>query len=432
MDLSKGKERFLYYFNHPLALSGFLVFGSTFAGNLFAFLFNFLSARLLGPVNYGSLATVMAAIGITGIFSQTLFTTLVKFISNFKGEGEVGKLQALWKDLSLLFFFLGFLVFVFFYFFRSPLSQFLNVSSNASLIGVGLYLWFSFLQTINTATLTGLQDFNFVAALSFLGSFLKFILGTFFIVLGIDWGAPVAGAVLGVTLSVLAVYLFTLWPLRSFAAVSGVILPKLWRKLLRYGLPTAVSLWGMASLANADVVLVKKFFDPASAGYYSFAALVGRVVLFASSSASLIMFPLVSERAAGGRRYKHLLWGVFLVTVFISLGIGTFYFIFPKFTLWLFSGFSPSYAAASPYLALLGFYYLFYSLSNVLVNYYLSLHKTLVTGMLTAGGALLQILLISQFHQNFFEVIVASLVSVALLLSLLLLYFFLNERRQRI
>lgn len=428
MDLPRSKKDILYYFKHPLAVSGLLVFGSTFVGNLFAFLFNFISARLLGPIDYGSFAAVMAVIGITGIFSQTLSTTLVKFISDFKGEGEVGKLKALWKDLSLLFFFLGFLVFIFFYLFRFPISQFLNVTSNVSLIGVGLYLWFSFLQTINTATLTGIQDFNFMAAAGFLGSFLKFILGTFFVVLGIKWQAPVAGAILGVALSVLAVYLFTLLPLRAFVAKSGFILPKLWRELLKYSLPAAVSLWGMASLANADVVLVKKFFDPAAAGYYSFAALVGRVVLFASSSASLIMFPLVSERAAGGRRYKHLLWGVFFVTILISLGISAFYFIFPKFTLWLFAGFSQSYASASLYLGLLGFYYLFYSLVNVLVNYYLSLHRTWVTGALTAGGASLQILLISQFHRSFFEVIGVSLASIVLLLIVLLLYFLINER----
>lgn len=430
MDLPSSKRDFLYYLRHPLALSGLLVFGSTFVGNLFAFIFNFISARLLGPVDYGSFAAVMAVVGITGIFSQTLSTTLVKFISKFKGEGETVKLKALWKDLSLAFLLLGFLIFILFYFFRLPLSQFLNVASSASVAGVGLYLWFSFLQTVNTATLTGLQNFNFMAASGFLGSFLKFILGTSFIVLGIKWQAPVAGAVMGVSLSVLAVYFFTLLPLRSFASVSETILPKLWRDLLKYFLPTAVSLWGMASLANADVVLVKKFFDPAAAGYYAFAALVGRVVLFASSSASLIMFPLVSERAAGGRRYKHLLWGVFLATAFISLGISGFYFALPELSLWLFSGFSRSYSSASGYLGLLGLYYFFYSLINVLVNYYLSLRKTVVTGLLTGVGALTQILLINRFHDNFFEVIGASLASGALLLLLLLLYFFINERNE--
>lgn len=427
MDLKRVREIFFYYLKHPLALSGFLVFGSTFAGNIFAYFFNTFSFRFLGPADYGAFAAVMAVIAVTSIFSQALSTGIVKFVSDFKGRGELDSVGVVWRGFSQTFFLAGLTVFLIFTIAREPLSHFLNLSFPTALIWVGLYLWFSFLQTVNLGTLTGLQNFNFMAAAGFLGSFLKFVLGGLLILLG----GRVNGAVLGVSLSVLFVYLITVLPLRGFSLRGPSPNSTFWRRFLRYSFPAVFSLWGIASLANSDVVLVKKFFDAESAGIYAFAALVGRVVLFASSSVAMMMFPIVSERAAGGRRYQHLLYGVFSLTLLISLFINGIYLWLPHLVVQIFSAFSPSAFAASPYIIFLGVYYLLYSLCNVLVNYYLSLHQTLVASVLPLAAALLQIVLISSFHQSFMTVIFSSLITVSLLLLSLLLYFFFNGRRSR-
>lgn len=424
MDFPRSKKDFLYYLKHPLTVSGLLVFGSTFLGNIFAYLFNTFSFRLLGPADYGTFAAVMAVIGITGIFSQSLSTGVVKFVSEFKGKNEPEKVRVLWQSLSQTFFFVGAIVFLIFLLGRNHLAGFLNLSYPTALVWVGLYLWFSFLQTINLGTLTGLQNFNFMAAAGFLGSFLRFALGGLLIFLG----GRVNGAVLGVSLAVFLVYLFTLIPLKTFLKRGGHFNWFSWPKFFRFSLPTLFSLWGITSLANTDVVLAKKFFDAESAGIYAFAALVGRVVLFASSSVAMMMFPIVSERAAGGRRYKHLLYGVLLITLVISLSINAVYFLLPRFVVQLFSAFSHAAFGAAPYILWLGFYYLLYSLCNVLINYYLSLHKTLVASALPVGAALLQIILILNFHRNFLEVIYSSMISATLLLGGFLLYFFFYER----
>ncbi|MCL5004248.1 MAG: oligosaccharide flippase family protein [Patescibacteria group bacterium] len=419
------KFRITYIARHPLALSGFLVLGSNLFGNIFAYLFNLFSAKMLGPSEYGAFASVMAVIGITGVFSQSVQTTVTKFVSGYRGIGKEKEIKDLISGLTRAFIFLGFSVFLGFFVFRNQLSDFLNIPYPVAFILVGLMIWFSFLQTINLGSIAGLQKFQLLAGFGFLSSFLKFAFGLSLIYLGFR----VNGAVLGVVLSVLFVYVLSYLPLRSYLSfIKEINLP--WKNLFKYSLPAAFSLWGIASLAGTDVVLVKKFFNPSEAGVYSFVALIGRVVFFASSSIGTIMFPLVSERASGGRKHSHLLYYVLFITLIISSAITTFYFVFPSLTIYFFSGFSRSaYLEGSSIVGYLGFYYLLYSLANVLILYYLSLHRTLISAILPFISALMQLWLISRFHASFTQVIFSSIFSVLFLLVSLLLYFLFNERR---
>ena len=141
------------------------------------------------------------------------------------------------------------------------------------------------------------------------------------------------------------------------------------------------------------------------------------------------MFPLISERFAGGKKYKHLLVYGILGTLFISLSINAFYFMFPVFTLQFFSGFGKSaYLSGASFVGILGFYYVIFSLCNSLMSYFLSIHKTIVASALPTASALLQILLISRFHNDPWQIIASSIVCVLLLLIAFLVYLFFYDR----
>lgn len=426
MVIPKNSQELLIFLKHPLALSSFLVFGSTLLGNIFAYLFNLFAARLLGPSDYGVLAAVIALIGVSGVFSMALSVTVTKFVSSHKGKNESQKVSDLVINLTKVFFILGLLVLLFVVLFNSRLATFFNIPYKTSLIFVGIMIFVSNLLTINTAALTGLQKFSAFAFLSFGQTFLKFVLGLGLILAGLR----VDGAVLAITLTAVLTYFLTFWPLKNILTFN-LKKPELpWRSLMKYSLPAIFSMWGITSLASTDVVLVKKFFDPHSAGIYSFVSLIGRVIFFASGSVTSVMFPLVSERQAGGRKYKHLLYYSLLLIFIVSMFINAFYFLFPKFTISFFTGFGKTdYHLGSAYVGFLGLYYVFFSLSNSLTIYFLSVQKTLVASIPPALIALLQIALISQFHQNYLQVIFSSIICAALLLSFYLLYLFFYDRQ---
>jgi len=52
------------------------------------------------------------------------------------------------------------------------------------------------------------------------------------------------------------------------------------RPIYAYCLPVSAMLISFTILTNSDVTLVKKFFSPLEAGYYSVAQMVGKIILF--------------------------------------------------------------------------------------------------------------------------------------------------------
>lgn len=427
MVIPRSKKEVIDAFRHPLAFNSFLVFSSTLVGNVFAYLFNILAAKMLGPADYGVLAAVIALMGITSVFSLTLSVTVTKFVSSYKGRGEEKEIKNLISNLSKLFLLVGGLILLLFIIFEAPLASFFNIPYQYSIIFVGAMIFISSLQTINLGAIGGLQNFSFLSLANFSQTFIKFALGLSLIYLGFK----VNGAVLGIVLAALATYLMTFVPLRQVISFdfSPVRLP--WKKFISYSLPAIFSMWGIMALQSTDVVLVKKFFSPDFAGIYSFTALVGRVIFFASSSIAAVMFPLVSGRFAGGQRYKHLLFYGLLATLAVSTAINAFYFVFPQFTLQFFSGFGKSaYLAGSSYIGVLGFYYVIFSLCNGLTSYFLSIHKTVAASVFPTAAALLQILLLSQFHESLWQIIFSSIACVLLLLTAFLVYLFFYDRKR--
>ena len=425
MDLPRNRQSVLKFARHPLAFGSFLVFTSTLTGNVFAYLYNIFMARMLGPHDYGSLAATISLMSLVSVFSGSLTTTVTKFVSIYKGLGETEKIGSLIRGLFRSFFVLSLSVVLVSWWQRKSLSEFFNLPLPLLVFLVGLMFAISLFQSINLGAITGLQLFGFLAGTGFLGSFLKFASGLTFVY----WGWRLLGAGGAVVFSSALVLLFSFVPLRKILFRSGLKEQIDWRAIVLYGLPAAVSLWAVASLTNADVVLVKKYFPDFEAGIYSFAALVGRVIFFASSSISSVMFPMVSERQASGQKYKHLFYYVLLSVFLISSLLSAFYFAFPVFTLNFFSGFGRSdYLAGAPFVGFLGLYYLFFSVANSLVIYFLSTHQTLVAAGFPMAAALLQIIFLGLFHQSLIQVVMVSLAVVVLLNGSLLVYFLKNER----
>jgi O-antigen/teichoic acid export membrane protein len=194
----------------------------------------------------------------------------------------------------------------------------------------------------------------------------------------------------------------------------------------KYAIPTIVSIFALSSFISSDVLLVKHFFNSTEAGLYGGLALVGRVIFYFTGPIALAMFPLIVKRHSMGVKYTGLLYISVALVLIPSTAITIFYFLFPNLTITLFLG-GDAYLTISRYLGLYGIFIMIFSINNIFVNFYLSIKKTFVSYLVSAT-AILQIVLIYIFHDNFYQIIFVSIITSVLLLICLLLYYLLINR----
>ena len=157
------------------------------------------------------------------------------------------------------------------------------------------------------------------------------------------------------------------------------------------------------------------------AGLYGGLSLVGRTIFYFTAPIPYVMFPLLVKRHSGGKSYKNLLYLALVLVSVPSVLITLFYFLFPELTINIFLA-GREYLTIASYLGLFGIFLTIFNINNVLVSFYLSL-KDLKVSIYIFFCAVIQIILIYLFHQNFQTIILDSIASSSLLLGVLILYY---------
>lgn len=408
------KSLFQRFFKSRLIVGSFIVAVGTVVGGMGNYVYHLLMGRMLGPSDYGILVSLISLSYLLSIPLGTLNLVIVKFVSTLKGKKDFGSIGTLFKlgiKKILPFSFLVFLIFLL----LSPLiTSFLHLPSSLLFIVVLVAFFISIFSTINQSFLQGLLRFGYISLSGVLGIGLKLI--TAFLL--VFWGFKIYGALFGFLLGVIFGYLFTFFPLRFLFRERPRELNFKSREIFSFALPVFFSTLAFTSLYTSDVILVRHFFPGQQVGFYGALSTLGKIVYFLASPIIAVMFPLISERHANGKDYKRLLFASLGLVGLICLIMTGTYFLFPSFVVKLFFG--KTYLPIAFYLGIFGIFLSFYSLSFLLVNFYLSIQKTKVV-ILPIIAAASQIIFIWFFHNNFSQIIWISLIITSLLLISLLL-----------
>jgi len=412
-SLKNLKSRIFYFDSQLVSGSVFLFFGSMVA-NLGGYIYHLMMGRMLGPKDYGDLASLISLSYLLSIFSGTFLTTTIKFVTKYKVENRYEKIYSLFLGLYKIFGTIGLLIFLIFLFFKENIGAFLNLGNSLPIITLALWMSFGFISFINEAVLRSFLKFSFLSFNAIFSTLLKLI-GAFWLV---KIGLGINGALLAIFFASLFPFFVSFYPLLFLKKYKDKIKIE-WKEFFKFSFPVLLTILGMTSLYSTDVILVKHFFSPLEAGLYSATSVLGKIVFFASGVVPAAMFPLVSERFENGSGYKHLLKQSFLIVGLVSFSVSLSYFLFPKLMINLLYG--ENYLSASKYLGIFAVFISFYSLSNLLVNFFLST-KRINVAIFCVLAALLQIILISFFHSSLFQIIKISLgISILLFLSLVIL-----------
>lgn len=402
---------------NPFITSSMIVFIGGLGVSFLNFVFNLFMSRNLSVVDYGILASLTSITTVSSLLSGWITPTAVHFAASYFAKEDMSSIRGLYLKITKISFVIGLFTFSIFFLFREQISSFFNISDSYLIVLINLSVFLGIMNIANMALLQAKLAFKFTSIINLIGSFLRLILG----ITAVLFGYMIGGVMWAFVISTLVPYLLTFIQLK-FIFNKGISVPHISViKLMSYGVPAAISLYGLGSLINTDIILVKHFFDPKNAGIYSGLALIGKVIFFFSAPIASVMFPIITQKHAKNENFRTIFKLSILLVLIPSLGFTISYFLFPEFMIRFFLK-KDEYLTIAPILGFFGLFITMYSIVSVFVSFYLSIRKTIVYIPIIIC-ALLQAGLIWFFHSTFLTIIFISLGCTSLLLIVLLLYY---------
>jgi len=417
--LSKIKSLILINIHDPLLRGSITILIGSFLVGIGNYIFNVITGRLLGPIEYGTLASLLSLTYIMNIPSQTINLTVSRFIAHISANGETKRIRNVFRKSLRKTFSTGLITFVIFLSFSFILQEFLHLPTVYPLIILSFILLLSFVSPVIMGVLGGTEKFNEITANNIISTIVKIALVFVFIQIG--W--RVEGGLLAFLLAFLIATLYSWSRLKMDKEKNELSDEKI--DFLSYGKKAFLVSLCLAALYNVDVILAKHFLEPTEAGYYATLSLLGKLIFFATSAIGVVTFPLSAKNHEAEKEHQKIIRLSIITTVALSALITIIYFAFPKMVIDLLFG--PYYEPTMQYLGWMGVTFIFYSLVNLLVLYLLSINRTRFLPFLCAG-TLLEIILISYFHQSIGEIVLVML-SIMFVIFISLVPFLITKKK---
>jgi len=411
----------------PIFKQGGLIFVSSLLVNVFNLVFWLYMVRKLVPEDYGALNSLISLFMFFSVPVGILQTVVMRYVSKFMALGaqEQVRIFLAYFLKKIAYFLLVMIVFILC--FGHLMAHFLQIEGKGVFYLIAIGILFSSLGTIALGALSGLQKFNEVALNNVAMGTAKLVVGFFLVAIGFKVFGALAGFVFsfGVGL-VLSIFQLPPWLKKFKGHIDRGVLDT--KEITSYFLPVGLCMLSFYALTNMDVVLVKHFFSPLQAGYYSVAQMVGKIVLFIPAAVGVVMFPKVVDSHVKNGNTTVILKKCLGAVGFLS-GVATVCtFLFPVFILKLLTGHRhPEAVELVKYFSLsMGFF----ALVNIFMIYHLSLHRMGYVYALTVL-TVCQFLGIWFFHQSLKDVLLI-LIFFSIVLFYLGFYFsrqkFIHER----
>jgi len=409
-----------------------VVFIGTALTSVFSLLYQLYMVRALNPVDFGILNSLLPLMLFISAPTGTLQTVATKFIAGFKAQNDWARIHSFlvifFKKVTLI----SLAFFAVIVLFSRNIANFLKIEDSSLMIIVGLMVVTSTIFPFALGALQGLQKFKSLGAATVISSALKLGFSIFFVTMGLRvWGA-LAGIVISSFIALLLCF-FPLWPyLRS--GNSTIKCPGEGKldisSVYKFCLPVLLGLPSFVVLTNVDMILVKRFFSPADAGYYAIAQMVGKMIIFLPTAVTTVMFPKVTESHVRNENTKKILKKCLLFVGGICVSASIVCAVFPRFVFYILCG--KVYPECLPLVIPFVVSMTFFSLNNVFLYYHLSTHR-LGAVYLFFAFTVIQILGIILFHGSLSQVVyVLSVVALLLFIGNQLVFVIENKGKSAV
>jgi O-antigen/teichoic acid export membrane protein len=402
-----------------------LLLASATLVNLGNYLFNLVLGRWLGPAAFADLSLIITLFLVASFLTAGLMTPAARFTALHTADGNLQAIANTRRWLGRAGLVIGMLLALFLIAGAPTWSRFFSTESALPFAIFGLFLPFYLLQGVDRGILQGRTRFAWLAVTYQGEMWSRLLLSLAFVALGWD----INGAVLGIGLSFVVAWLVARPARRDLPSAVALTAAEA-RPILVFAGPVLVAQLGQILINNSDILIVRHFFPAETAGQYAALALIGRIVFFATWSIVTVMFPVVAQRFRRGEAHRHLLGLALGVVLAGSLVIITLTYFFPELIIGILFG--PAYLSIAPLLWVYSLATMLYALSNVIINYRLSLGTAGGTYLAIAAGVT-QVAVLWLVHASLEQVVWVQVVLMGALFSALALWdLWLSRRPQAV
>lgn len=395
--------------------AGFLL-GATVLVNLGNYALNLFLGRHLGPAAFAEANLLATLVMIFSFIAVGLQLMVAKFTAEYKAENNTKALQEFFHQsintLKRSSIFLAPVCLL-----LTPFIQsYVRFESIFPLLILFLGFPFYLLMSMYRGFYQGTDQFSKMALSYFIEMIARvaITLGLIFSFSSLDYNIEI------VALGFLASFVICLWAIRfNTEAQLNVKINK--EAIIKFLLFIGIYEASQILINNADIILVKHFFEAEQAGWYASIALIGKVVYFATWSIVMLLFPKVIEKEKKGENHQVLFWAALAFVAFVGLSITVFSFVFDQEIIALMFG--EAYTSSAHLLWKYSAATCLFACANVFAYYHLSLNNYIpVFISLFIGG--IQILGVYFMHNNLDQVIMVQIMSMAFLLCSMIGYQF--------
>ena len=394
----------------PALRQGAILFTASCLAGALNYFYHIIMGRMLGPDSYGVFSSLVAMLLVFSVPASAVQTVVAHYTSGFQAQGHIGGTQALVSSALKRVLFYAAIGTVAIMLASPVIASFLHIGSIVPVIVLGTVLIPWMLSPVASGTLQGLQRFNYLGTNMILGALGRVFVGLILV----SGGLSVSGALGGSFASCSIMLLHGLIPLTFLFRGQYTDEINL-RDIYGYSGRVLLGYASFAVLTNMDIILVKHFFPPAEAGYYSAASTFGKIVLFLPGAIAVVMFPKSSYLYALGKDAARVLKKSLLCVTALCAPVVTAYFVAPGFLVGRLFG--ELYWSTVPLIGPLGLAMALYALGNVLLLYYLSVHSAAFLRVI-AACAVTEVISLAIFHHTLMQVVIVLMINGLFLLAM--------------
>jgi O-antigen/teichoic acid export membrane protein len=359
--------------NKLIRYSGIIFIGSNIA-NVINFIFYLAMARLLNPSQFGDLIVIFSVLIIVSIPAEIITKTVTRFIAENRSTKRY-YLFSIYKKITVYSLAGGILLSIFILLFSGYISSFLKIIDLKSVVIIIAVFPLFLASSVISGFLQGKHYFTQLSFMTVISAVVKLVGGITLVLAGFFVSGAVFAYVIGSGISFLYGFLLINKQLKDNTAKESLLEKRIdLSKVVVYGRSIFLSSIILAIYGQIDIILVKHYLDPVSAGQYASLITIGRLILYGAGPVLMVMFPLISAENKGSDKnpriiLKTAIKSILVLSVFFLLAFG----LFPEILIKSLVG--KQYLAIKYYLLPMGFIVMFYTISQAFTNYFLATHR---------------------------------------------------------